>query len=137
MADISITAASVVPGTGAIIKQGTAGVALTAGQTVYVDPSTGNIKKANALTSATTAACVGIAVNNAAANQPVNYQVAGQITIGATVTTGAIYLASGNNDGGICPAADVTTGWYTDVLAIAISTTVFQIYNVTPGVAHS
>ncbi len=78
-----------------------------------------------------------IAVNNAALNQPISYQSSGQITIGATVVTGGIYIVSGTASGGIAPAADVAAGWFTDVLAIAISTTVLQIYNVTPLIAHT
>ena len=39
MADLTITAANVVPGAGARITNGTAGATVTAGQVVYLDPA--------------------------------------------------------------------------------------------------
>jgi hypothetical protein len=138
VADISITAANVAPGS-AVIARGIAGAAITAGQAVYADAANnGIIKKANAATSAATAACVGIAVNNAAIGQPVNYVTSGVYTVGGTVAAAVPYAVSGANDGGICPTSDITvSGEILTVLMIGISATQAQIYNISPGVAHA
>ena len=138
MADIAITAANVAPGTGAVINRGTAGATITAGQTLYADAANnGVLKKANAVTSAATAVCVGISVNGASTGQPVNYVSSGNYTVGGTVAAGAVYIVSPNNDGGIAPVADIGSGTITTVLLIGTSTTTAQIYLVSPAVAHA
>ena len=129
MTDIVITATNTVPKANAITQSGTAGAAITQGQAVYLDASTNLIKLANALTSLATATCVGIALTSAATNQPVIFQTGGDITLGATLTVGAVYVNSGASNGGIAPVADLTTGWYTNILGVAISTTVMTILN--------
>ncbi len=139
MADIAITAASVLPGTGAVINRGIAGATITAGQALYADAANnGVLKKANALTSAATAACVGISLNGASSGQPVNYQSSGTYTVGGTVAASVAYAVSGANDGGIAPVSDITTmGEILTVLLIGISATQANIYNVSAGVAHA
>jgi hypothetical protein len=129
MADVAITAANVVPVSGAAIQSGTAGVAITAGQLVYNDSSTSTIKLCHAVTSLATASCVGVAIDNAAANQPVSYQNGGDITIGGTLTQGEPYFTSGTNAGGLAPKADLATNWMTVCFGIAKSATVLTIIN--------
>lgn len=141
MADISVTAGSVVAATSPVpvIFNGVAGGTITAGQAIYID--TNNlVQLADAVTSLVTATAVGVSLNGGAAGQPIAYQKSGLITIGATVVKGAIALTSGNNAGGITiTAADLTTGWYTQVLGICINTT--QIYltfaQPIPAITHS
>jgi predicted transcriptional regulator len=126
-ADLSVTAASVVPGSGAVLETATAGEALTAGQFVYKKAADGKWYKADC-NSATAEVRVasGVAVNGAAAGQPVVVQKSGAITIGATMTAGVVYYLSGTA-GGIRPVADNTTGDYPQVLGMATSTTVLQL----------
>jgi hypothetical protein len=135
MADLTITAASVLPGTGAKIVEGTAGAAVTAGQVLYLDSSTNTYKLADC-NSATAAvrSPAGIALNGAASGQPVAVQTAGPITIGATLTAGVGYWLSGTA-GGIRPVADNTTGDYPVILGLATSTTVINIKIQEAGVA--
>jgi hypothetical protein len=135
MADLVITAASVVAGSTARITEGTAGVALTAGQVVYQEASTGLMKLCDC-NSATAEVRVpkGIALHAAAANQPVAFLTQGPITIGATVTAGTTYFVSGTA-GGIRPAADNTTGDYVSIVGIATSTTVIDVLFHQSGVA--
>lgn len=137
MADLSITAANVIQVSGNT-TQALAGVAVTAGMSAYIDTS-GLVQKADALTSAVTAACTGVVLNNAAIGQPVTIQTNGNITIGATLTVGALYVTSGANAGGIAPVADLTTGWRTQVFGVAISTTVLTLVlqGGSPLTAHS
>jgi hypothetical protein len=124
MADLSVTAASVVPGARARTITGTAGATITAGQLLYYDSSAGTYKLADANSSATTAAVVGIAANGAATGQPVNIITEDDdLTVGATLAmTAPVYCAS-PTAGGIAPVADLTTGDYPSVVLIAKSTT--------------
>jgi hypothetical protein len=126
-ADLSVTAASVLPGSGAISKVGTAGETVTAGQPLYQKAADLKWYKADC-NSATAEVRVAkaFALSGASAGQPVVVQTSGQITVGATMTAGVVYYLSGTA-GGIRPVADNTTGDYPQVLGMAISTTVLQI----------
>lgn len=127
MADLTITAASVLQGSGAKVVEGTAGAALTAGQALYLDSAANTWKLADT-DSATAAArsCTGIALHAAGSGQPIAVQTAGSITIGATLAAGVAYYLSGTA-GGICPIADVAAGDYPEVIGIATSTTVLKL----------
>lgn len=135
MADLSITATSVLAGGGAKTVEGVAGAALTAGQVVYLDSATNSYKLADN-NSATAAARSpdGIALNGAASGQPVEVLTRGPVTIGATMTAGVVYYLSATA-GGICPVADLTTGHYPTILGIATSTTVLSVQIHESGVA--
>lgn len=115
-ADLTITAASVVS-SASTTKDGTAGEAITAGQAVYLKSSDGLLWKAQADGSAAEGAAVGIALNGGAAGQPIKYQYAGDITIGATVAVGILYCVSAAA-GGICPSADLASSDYVTLLGI-------------------
>ncbi|MGB5903807.1 MAG: hypothetical protein WBH00_13245 [Xanthobacteraceae bacterium] len=134
MADLTITATSVVgDGSGKRIT-GTAGETITAGLAIYKSSSTNKWMKAvsdSATVEAKTA--VGIALNGAAVNQPVVVQIEGDVTIGATLTKGTAYYLS-ETPGGIQPAADVGAGENVCQLGIAKSTTVLAVRIISPGV---
>jgi hypothetical protein len=134
MSDLAVTAASVLSGSDDI-AHGTAGEAVTAGQTVYKDPTTGNYFKADC-NSGTPAARVpvGVALHAASASQPLALQKSGPITIGATLTPGVEYYQSGTA-GGICPVADLTTGMYPCTVGIALSASVLKLDFQASGVA--
>lgn len=124
--DISITAANVLPGAGAVTEDGVSGATITAGQVVYRD-SDGSYKLADCNgASATIRTPRGIALNGASSGQPLRVQTAGDITIGGTLTAGTAYYLSGT-PGGIRPVADNTTGDYPSVLGISSSTTVLRL----------
>jgi hypothetical protein len=135
MSDLSITAASVKQGDGAVTVVGTAGETITAGQNVYKSSTTNKWMKADS-NSATAEARTptGIALNGAALDQPVTVQKSGKVTIGATLTAGVAYYQS-DTAGGICPVADVGSGEYATVIGIATSTTELAIDFVASGVA--
>ena len=135
MADLSITATSVVAGGGAKTVEGIAGAAITAGQVLYLDSTTNTYKLADN-NSATAAARSpdGIALNGAATGQPVEVLTRGRVTIGATMTAGVAYYLSATA-GGICPVADLTTGHYPTILGISVSTTVLDVLIHESGVA--
>lgn len=134
-ADITITAANVIPGAGATYHEGTAGATITAGQPVYLDSADGKLKLADANAASADAATVkGIALQGASAGQPLKTQTSGPITIGATVTQGTIYVLSATA-GGIAPAADLATGHRVTVLGVATSASVLQLQITSSGVA--
>lgn len=135
MADLTITAANVVAGSGSNVQRGTAGATITAGQAVYKDSATGKYLLADN-NSATVAARspAGIALNGASNNQPLAVLTAGDITIGATVTAGVAYYL-GDTPGGICPVADLATGEYPTVLGIAESASVLNVNITSSGAA--
>jgi hypothetical protein len=126
MADLVITATNVAAGTGASIdRQRVAGAAIAAGQVVYLD-SDGTYKLADDNGSAAARVPAGIALNAAAAGQPVAVVVNGPVTIGAALTPGVGYYLSAN-PGGIAPAADLGTGQYPSFLGFAASATVLNL----------
>lgn len=135
MADLTITATSVVAGSGAKTIDGTAGAAITAGQSVYLDSATDTYKLADC-DSATAAvrSPAGIALNGAASGQPLRVHKSGPVTIGATLTAGVAYYLSAT-PGGICPVADLASGDYPVILGIATSTTVLDVRIHEAGVA--
>lgn len=134
MADLTVTAASVVKGSNSQNVTGVAGETITAGQVVYKDATTLKWLKADN-DSATAAAKTagGIALNGASLNQPLVVHTAGDITIGATLVAGSPYYLS-STAGGIMPAADLGTGDYVCLIGLAKSTTVLAVDISTPGV---
>lgn len=117
MADLAPVAASVLQSVGSP-KIGIAGATITAGLTLYKDATDSKkLKAADANASVDTAACVGVAMNNAAPGQPVCYcgEAGDEITLGVTVVKGTRYVLSATA-GKICPISDLASGhWVTDV----------------------
>jgi hypothetical protein len=135
MADLTITAASVLAGSGSTTVSGTLGETVTAGQAVYKSSTTNKWLKADSNSAtAEVRRAGGIALNGGAVDQPVKVLTAGLITIGATVTAGTAYYLS-DTPGGICPVADVGSGEYVCQLGISTSTTVLNVDIQFPNVA--
>jgi hypothetical protein len=134
MADISITAANVVPGSDAVRESGTAGATITAGQLVYLDTSDMKYKLADANGAAALRVPNGIALNGASNGQPLSVQKGGDITIGGTMTAGIPYFLS-DTPGGLCPLPDIGTGEYSCIVGIAKSTSVLAVSIQPSGVA--
>lgn len=132
-ADITISAASVVPSAHAVQLQATAGATITAGQPIYLDTNDADTQgrakaKLSDADSATAAVRVvdGIAINSASAGQPVIYVVSDPaLTIGGSQTVNTILILSGTA-GGIAPSADLSSGEYLVVIGVVKSaTTIF------------
>jgi hypothetical protein len=135
MADLTITAANVLSGSGARIVHGKAGAAVTAGQTVYQDPADQRFKLADCdNASAAVRALSGIALNGAANGQPLAVQFDGEIALGAVLTAGATYYLS-PNPGGIAPLADLGSGDFPTVIGLAESTSVLRLGITAAGAA--
>jgi hypothetical protein len=137
MADIAITAASVLAGANADINRlHNAGATITAGQAVYLEGATKTWKLADSNgASAEIKTADGFALNGASAGQPLAVQASGDITIGGTLTAGVAYYLSAT-PGAICPVADVGSGDNVCLLGLAKSTTVLGIDIQAPGVSN-
>ena len=129
MADISVTAASVLKGANAKTRRGIAGATITAGQALYEDSSDSNkLKLADANASAATSNCVGIALHAALSGQPIEYVYEDDdFTPGATLSLSVaadsgVYVLSGTA-GGIAPMDDLAATMYPVVLFVAKSAT--------------
>lgn len=139
MADITITAASVLASSSANITDGTAGATITAGQVLYRDSTSGTMKLADSDASAATAAPVGIALHGASSGQPIKYVTADPaFTFGGTVAAGdTIWLS--DTAGGMTllgphtTSAELETGDVITVLGVAVTTTTMNLKMVTGG----
>lgn len=135
MADLSLTAASVLAGTGAETENGNLGAAVTAGQVLYKKASDGLWYLAdNNSATAEVRQASGIALNGGGIGQPVRVLRSGPVTIGATISAGVAYYLS-DTPGGICPVADLAGGEYPCLIGIATSTTVLDVRFQYSGVA--
>lgn len=132
MADLTITAANVVKYDGAETATETAGEAITAGQTLFRHTD-GKLYKAKDDTVAH-AASVGVALNNAGANQPVTYIKAGDYNPGAVVAIGTFYGVT-DTFGGLGPISDRGTGDYVTVIGYATATDKIHVDITKTGVA--
>ena len=115
MADITITAADVLAQGGANIADGTAAATITAGQALAKDSSGQLILASDA--SAALAAIVGIALHGALSGQPIKYQNAGRIDLGATLAIGKHYVLS--TAGAIAPVDDIAGGEFASYIGLA------------------
>jgi hypothetical protein len=133
MADLSITNSSVAPATNATNNTGTAGATIVQGKAVYISGTQVLLAQSNA---GGTASVYGIALNSAYPGQPIEVQIGGTCTIGATVVVGQTYVLSAANAGGIAPITDLATGNYVSIIGIGTSTTTIQINLQNSGVTH-
>lgn len=134
MADLTLTAANVLAAADTSTRLGTAGETLAAGKVLYFDSATSTYKLADSNGAAALRSPVGIALNGAAAGQPVLVALSGPVTLGAVLTAGVAYYLS-DTPGGICPVADVGTGEYATILGIAATTSVLNLKIQESGVA--
>lgn len=124
MADLTVTAASVLKGTTGNAADGVAGTTLAAGDVLYRDSSDLSLKLADANSvTAAVRTVVGIALNGAATGQPVKYIVSDtDLTPGFSSTAGEVVILSAT-PGKMAPAADAASGDYVTVIGIMKSAT--------------
>lgn len=134
-ADYTVTATSVIASASATLSRGTAGAAITAGQSVAIDTDHSiKLYDANSGT-ATLRVFAGIACNGASTGQPVTYCTADSaFTPGFTVAAGAIVIGSATA-GGLCPAADLASGSYLTIVGVGIGSNRIKLNPLAAGVA--
>jgi hypothetical protein len=119
MAELTITPAQVLSGPDADFYQGISGDTVTAGKAVYLDSLGNRLRLADANGSLDAAEVIGIALHEAAPEQPLRVQTRGTLTLGlgAAVTTSTVYIVGGM-PGGIAPVADLAPGWYCSLVGV-------------------
>jgi hypothetical protein len=124
---LTITAANVIPQTGAtIVYSKLAGETIAQGKSLYLDAATGKLKLADSDLSSAAATVVGVALVAASLDQPCPYISLGDVVIGATLVAGKHYFAS-PTAGGIMPSEDLSTGEYASRIGYAKSTSLLAI----------
>jgi hypothetical protein len=123
--DLSITVANVASSgdTSARYDNGKAGETILAGQPVYRATSDNRFYKADSNAATPAYKVAGIALHSALQAQPLTICTSDpNFTPGGTLTVGGIYVLSATA-GGIAPVADLTTGWNSQFLFVATTTT--------------
>lgn len=134
MADISITAASVLSGDGATVQDGTAGATITQGQALYLDTATNTLKLADADGATPINTLAGIALTGASSGQPIKYASrAPAFVLGATVLAGDVIYLSDTPGGLTKTIGDLEAGDKVIVVGVMISTTVMNLAPITGG----
>lgn len=125
MADVTFTAASVLPGTNAQLADVNLGATITAGLFVYLDTADNEYKIADCTTSTTTANVAGIASIGGADGQRGVIQTSGYVTCDG-LTANTIYVLSVS--GKLAPAADFSAVTdYLTVIGCAVSATSLKL----------
>lgn len=134
MANLTVTAANVIPGSGAKSISGVIGATVTAGQVAAIDPATGKCVLADS-NHATLALRnpKGIFLNGGGDGQPCRIHTEGPLAFGAILTAGTDYWLS-DAAGAIAPRADVGAGETAVLLGIAISTSILDVQIQNSGV---
>jgi hypothetical protein len=137
MADLTITATQVLPGTlanGARFSDVVSGATITAGQVVYLDTAAADVAKLADNDALASAVVKGIALHAASAGQPLRVQTGGPITLGAgaAMTVAVIYVLS-STAGAICPAADLAADDYTSILGVATTAAILDMDIINSG----
>ncbi len=139
-ADLTQNSALVVAAsTGLQLKQGTSGVALTAGNACYYDQGSRTWFPAAAGGNVNASGNNGcfICINSTpGAGQPVTFFQNGQLNLGATLAVGETYVIS-RNSGKICPLSDLGGGNlnFTTILGIALNSSFIEGPNGGPFVS--
>ena len=135
MADLVVVPANVKPGSDAVTKRGIAGEPITAGDSIFVATDL-EIELCEKDQTAADAACKGVALNDAALSQPIEYAVSGSVDMGAILAIGQTYIV-GAGPGGIAPEADASVGNFTTVVGIATTANLLKLGILQSGVAHA
>ena len=134
MADITITAANVVPGDNVSTVTGVAGETIAQGKAVYRSSTTTKWMLADSNSGTVEARTpAGIALTGSSLNQPIVVAKSGDVTIGATLTAGLAYYMS-DTPGGICPVDDVGSGEAVCLIGMAKTTAILSVAIQAPGV---
>ena len=132
MANLTVTAADVTSNnTTQSYRSYQAEEAITAGQAVRLNPTTGKLVLSQADTE-TNADFLGIALSSCGVDEYLVVAEAGSYISGATMVAGQYYVLS-NTAGGLCPFTDLTTGQYATYAIFATSTTEATIRKIKTG----
>jgi hypothetical protein len=113
------------------------GATISAGQSVYLDPSDSKYKLADSNASSATAAVKGVAVTPGVDTGYGYVATSGSIIlVGTTMTVGETYHV-GATAGTIVPDADLTTGDYVSRIGTGASATQLDLSIKATGIVHA
>ena len=133
MADITQTAANVIPGANAVTKDGTIGETLVAGDIIYIDATDSDRLKKAINSALASAAAAGVMLNGGAAGQPGRYQTSGDHNPGGTVVVAEVYNVS-PNAGKFAPDADVAVADFRTTIGIGTTSSNIKLQIQVSGV---
>jgi hypothetical protein len=135
---VAITPANVKWLSGTPASVGIAGATITAGQVLYLNPTTSQYGLAKAGSAAPICLAQYLALTGGTVGQAI--MVAGPgavIALGGTCIVGIPFYMSNNNAGGIAPASDITTGWgFSTILGFGVTTANFLIQPTPSGITQ-
>ncbi|MEN3369934.1 MAG: hypothetical protein V7609_2077 [Verrucomicrobiota bacterium] len=137
MADKSPTASTVLASANAEVGDGVIGAAttLTAGDSIYQDPTTLTWLKSNASTAPPVSKACAIALTGGSAGQPVHYVTEDpKFFPGFAIAVHEVIIVSGTAAGKLCPIADNATGWYWTFAMVGIGSNFSRLKFVNSGV---
>jgi len=135
MANLTITATDIVRVSGPTLVKN-AGVAITAGQIVYLEASSDTLKLADANGTAAVASVVGIALNGGGVGQPIKYALPGSVVQIGAGTQGALYVLS-ETAGAIAVEGDISSASFPVYVGVVDDSTQLYFNPHVTGVAHA
>lgn len=135
--DVTINS-GVVRASGTVKGRGVAGAAIAAGQFLYRDSTDGTLKLAVANGTEAQADVVGMALNNAAIGQPVEYGNEGDYTVSSGLPgVGTLLVLSDTTAGAAMQETDLGTGEYVTFLGMVSAATTLKLKIVPGGFTHA
>jgi hypothetical protein len=131
MSNLSPTAANVKRVSGSIFQK-TAGAAVVRGDVCYLKASDGKAYLGQCDGTTEEAEALYMALNDAAADQPVTLQKGGEINLGAILTVGVVYVLSATA-GKIAPLADLVSTNKLTIVGTARTTSILRLSPNAPG----
>lgn len=131
MSNLSPTAANVKRVSGSIFTK-TAGAAVVRGDMCYVKASDGKAYLGQCDGTTEEAEALYMALNDAAADQPVTLQKGGEVNLGAILTVGVVYVLSAAA-GKIAPLADLVSTNKLTIVGTARTTSILRLSPNAPG----
>lgn len=136
MADLSITAADVIKGSQSGDETVVAGATIARGDACYLDSTDSNKAKLCDANAVATSAFKGIALNDAADEQPLTLWTSGNLGVGTVLTIGEVYVVSATA-GKIAVIADLLSGEYVTLIGVGSTTSNLQAIFHETGVAKA
>jgi len=133
MSNLSPTAANVKRVSGATFQK-IAGGTIARGDACYIKASDNKAYQGQCDGTAEEAEALYIALNDAAADQPVTLQKGGEVNMGAIFTVGVVYCLSATA-GKICPFADLVSTNRLTIIGAARTTSILRLAPCAPGAA--
>jgi hypothetical protein len=135
MADHVVTPANVLKSNNGTVRNGTAGAAISAGDALYYDTATGTYKLFDANGAGDAKNFAGIALNSAAAGQPIALcEEDPDFTPGFPLDEGDVVIGSATA-GKLCPVADAASGHYVTVVGVGKGNNKVVLKKVASGAA--